>query len=454
MVAVLLRFGLTFLLCLGAAYMVHGETGAPAIKASDVTGEVGEIVEVEISLEDNPGIVFMQLEVSYDADVLRLTEGGITDTGRISGSAHNHNPLILSWNTLNENKNNGVIAKIAFEILKEADASPVSITYEPGDIRGFDLDKVYFQVKSGSVTAKIHEDRPTISLSNARGGVGDTVDVTVGLKDNPGFAGMRLSIEYDSAELELVGFTDNGKLGQCLEPENFESAPVTVIWTNFLNENITYNGEICVLQFKILKETENSAVTVSYATNDILDMDLDSVHFGIEPGYVSTASGVSVSGLVRTYNPNNATIVELRQGDEVMYTTTIEPESGYDQVTQAFEFTGVAPGAYDLVITKAAHTTFTVKNVAVGEEGLDLSEDLREDLQVMTLICGDLNGDEKVNSTDLNMLWSDANYGKSINAAGVNPLCDLDGSGNINVSDLNILWGDANYGKGEVIIDY
>ena len=165
----------------------------------------------------------------------------------------------------------------------------------------------------------------------------------------------------------------------------------------------------------------------------------------------NTTSGVSVTGAIRSYNPRIPTVIRLMQGDIEMYKATIDETAGYGQVDQQFMFDGVAPGTYSLVISKAVHTRFTVENVVVGDEDVDLTEDIRPEVCLMTLLYGDINGDGEINQTDLNILWLPDNYNK-ITTDGVNTLCDLNGDGEINQLDLNILWLPSNYNKGAVLI--
>jgi hypothetical protein len=160
----------------------------------------------------------------------------------------------------------------------------------------------------------------------------------------------------------------------------------------------------------------------------------------------------TVTGLVRTYNPANPTTLKLMQGNAVMYTTTIPATTGFGQVTQPFTFAGVAPGRYDLAITKPAHTSFTVQGiVVVSNTNLDLTKDSREAVRCMTLLCGDINGDNMINSADVAVLWQASNYNKSAGSAA-NKLCDLDGDGMVNNVDLSILWRAGNYNKGAVVV--
>jgi len=163
------------------------------------------------------------------------------------------------------------------------------------------------------------------------------------------------------------------------------------------------------------------------------------------------ASGFNVEGIIRSYNPNIPIEIRLMQGGIEMYKIKIDESAGYGQKDQSFTFEGVEPGRYTLVISKAIHTRFIVENIVVDKTNVDLTEDIRPEVRLMTLLCGDINGDGEINQADLNILWLPANYNKTL-AGGANPLCDLNGDGEINQLDLNILWLLSNYNKGTVLI--
>jgi hypothetical protein len=169
------------------------------------------------------------------------------------------------------------------------------------------------------------------------------------------------------------------------------------------------------------------------------------------------SNGVGVSGEIRSYNPDHPITIQLLKDGESVYTAKI-PATTWDQVgsdytlRQSFTCEDVAPGTYNLVITKAAHSRFTVMNVVVGDEDLDLSKDSRPEVQLMRLRCGDINDDGLVNDADLTILWRAGNYNKQSNEAE-NERCDLNGDGLINDADLTILWLAYNYNRGAIIID-
>ncbi|MDR0490821.1 MAG: dockerin type I repeat-containing protein [Oscillospiraceae bacterium] len=110
------------------------------------------------------------------------------------------------------------------------------------------------------------------------------------------------------------------------------------------------------------------------------------------------------------------------------------------------------PKLYTLVVTKETHTSFTVKKIVVGDTDLDLTKDSREAVRCITLLCGDINGDNIINSADVAVLWQASNYNKSA-ALAANKLCELDGDGMVNNVDLSILWQAGNYNKGAVVVE-
>lgn len=150
------------------------------------------------------------------------------------------------------------------------------------------------------------------------------------------------------------------------------------------------------------------------------------------------AAGVTVSGRVKSYNPGNAITIQLKQGAEVKYTTTIAAESGSGQVTQNFSFSTVAAGTYDLVVSKDGHLTYTITGVVVGSSDLDLTANSKEYISTMTLLAGDVDGDGNINETDVSIIRYASNINKDASAAA-NPLTDMDGDGSVNESDVSIV---------------
>ena len=161
----------------------------------------------------------------------------------------------------------------------------------------------------------------------------------------------------------------------------------------------------------------------------------------------------TISGIIQSYNPKNQiTLTLLLPDGQEKYKTSLPSYNGQGQVEQNFAIPDVEPGTYTLKITKPAHTSYTINNIVVADKDVDLTLDPRPQVKLISMLCGDINNDGVINVNDLNTIWSNMNYGKSVEAAQ-NSLCDLNGDGVINVNDLNILWSSVNYGKGVIVIN-
>ena len=167
----------------------------------------------------------------------------------------------------------------------------------------------------------------------------------------------------------------------------------------------------------------------------------------------NAVSAPSVSGTVKSYNPNAAATVKLVQNGAVKYTATTATSSGSGQKEQNFSFPAVAAGTYDLVVTKPGHLSYTVKGVVVGDSPLDLTTMTGKAYQTITLLCGDIDGNGFINSTDLGIILKGQNYGKSTATAG-DKAADLDGNGFINSTDLGIVLQGQHYGKSAVSVSF
>ena len=163
-------------------------------------------------------------------------------------------------------------------------------------------------------------------------------------------------------------------------------------------------------------------------------------------------AGVAVSGKITSYNPNNPTTVALMQDGAVKYTATIAKTTASGQVPQDFNLDTVAAGIYDLVVTKDGHLKYTVRDVVVGDTDLDLTAMTEKPFSTITLLCGDINGDGWINSTDLGEILQGQNYGKQTTVAGVNKKADLNGDGWVNSTDLGIVLQSQHYGKSAVSV--
>lgn len=163
------------------------------------------------------------------------------------------------------------------------------------------------------------------------------------------------------------------------------------------------------------------------------------------------ADGVKVSGKVTSYNGKNGFTVTLYEAGTktVKHTATNSGTGTSGQVTQDFNLDTVAAGEYDLVVTKDAHLTYTVKKVKVEGTDLDLTKLTDKPYQTITLLAGDVNGDGMINNLDYAEVMAPSNFNKSYTDPGDvgNALADVDGDGMINNLDYALILDPAHFNK-------
>ena len=180
-------------------------------------------------------------------------------------------------------------------------------------------------------------------------------------------------------------------------------------------------------------------------------------------GGETTSGTYAITGRVSSYNSKNETVIKLYKagyaGEEsalvkdakIAIDTDASAKAG-DPVEQIFVINGVANGEYDLVISKTAHLSYTVKGIKVDNNDVDLMAHANAAIQTITLPVGNVTssgseGEALINSDDLNFIWRPQNYLKKASDAGVESIADINGDGVINSDDLNIIWRPANYLK-------
>jgi len=157
-----------------------------------------------------------------------------------------------------------------------------------------------------------------------------------------------------------------------------------------------------------------------------------------DPYEVSVVIGVSISGVVTSYDPKKSVTLQLVSDGKVMYTVNIAAsEYGSGAVRQSFEFTNVLSGKYDMVISKPTHITYTICGITVSDEDIDLTASEKEYSNI-TLAAGDVNGDGGVNESDVIVIRYNTNINRFTDEAQ-HPSADVNGDGSINESDVIVV---------------
>ena len=150
--------------CLHAAPLsVIAQTTDPTIVVSEVIASAGGTAKVTVGLQNNPGIISMQLQMNYNTDLLTLTN--VTDAGVLGNVFHNptyDSPYVLSWVNDIAPANftvNGTVATLEFAVsdgVPVGTVIPVEVTYNYNnyDIYNFNAQPVQFAIDNGSIAVQ------------------------------------------------------------------------------------------------------------------------------------------------------------------------------------------------------------------------------------------------------------------------------------------------------------
>ncbi len=150
--------------------------------------------------------------------------------------------------------------------------------------------------------------------------------------------------------------------------------------------------------------------------------------------------GSDIVGSVTSYDERYNVTVELMSTGEVISSTFTEEGM--------FEFKNLSDGTYDIVFTKDSHLKYTLKNIVIKGDDIDLTTCYH-----VVMIGGDINFDGCVDLKDVIALTSSDTYGKSYEEA-VTKTADINGDRRFDLKDLIIITSESNYGKSEVIVEF
>ena len=165
----------------------------------------------------------------------------------------------------------------------------------------------------------------------------------------------------------------------------------------------------------------------------------------------SSSEKGSIQLKVTSYDTADSTLISLYQNGTRIEIAGYPGEQTGQLKTSVMEVRNVTPGVYDLVVSKSGCLDYTIKNVVVTADGVDPTSHSNPAIKNITLLCGDINDDGWINSTDLGIILQGQNYGKQTSVSGTNSLTDLNGDGWINSTDLGIVLQGQHYGKSAVV---
>lgn len=177
-----LALALVLVLSMGATAFAAEASGKFVV--SSEMAEPGDVVQITISIQDNPGVASIELNVEFDETALELTKvekGTVVDPvgplpeGAFAGffdpvdefpgeQPANRKLSTLTWfkdtasETAANNTADGTFATLTFKVKADATEGdyPVSVSFVEKNVHDIDEQPVPFTAEAGKVTVKIH----------------------------------------------------------------------------------------------------------------------------------------------------------------------------------------------------------------------------------------------------------------------------------------------------------
>ena len=130
----------------------------PTISAESKYATAGSVVEVNVNVENNPGIAGATLSISYDQSLTLLSAANGATFSKLSFTAPGKftNPSSFLWDSESgQITGDGTILSLTFKVSETAKANDnlsVDISYYPGDIYNERMDSVNMQTVNGCIT--------------------------------------------------------------------------------------------------------------------------------------------------------------------------------------------------------------------------------------------------------------------------------------------------------------
>ena len=188
------------------------------VRVDSKEAKAGEVVELNVNMENNSGILAMLFVLNYDPECLKLTEvrnGTIVD-GAVFGKDYSKVPYKMLWNSAAETNytEDGVLATLVFEIVENApgESTEVTLTYKERNVYDVNLNPVNISVVNGTVSWGDVETNVPQGSSGSIGSYGGGYSKPIKSEDNDVQKDTTIEedeiIEEDDFEVSLLDYND------------------------------------------------------------------------------------------------------------------------------------------------------------------------------------------------------------------------------------------------------
>lgn len=170
-------------------------------------------------------------------------------------------------------------------------------------------------ITSLSAFYAIAASNSTIGFESKTVEAGETVELNLSIKDNPGIAGIAVSIKYDDTALKLVETRKGSLFSGFTADRNF-------IWDE--SKNVTDDGILATFVFKVSESALASNYNVDIIVRSCVNEDLDDIDkINISNGIITVLEKpVAVTGVILEKNT-----LSIKSGEEQTLNATISPDN-------------------------------------------------------------------------------------------------------------------------------
>lgn len=149
---------MTIALCSIAVAAEYDSTQSTVVQISSVSGQKGKTVDVTVSVQNNPGISSISLDISFDESKLNLTKVEFnSDLGGQTGISESmKSPVTIQWvNAFSDWKEDGVFATLTFSISEDVEnntETAITVSYDPENIYNHNEENVTISINNGTVS--------------------------------------------------------------------------------------------------------------------------------------------------------------------------------------------------------------------------------------------------------------------------------------------------------------
>lgn len=207
-----------------------------------------------------------------------------------------------------------------------------------------------------AITVATASSKPIFSFENKEVDAGEIVELNLTLNNNPGIAGLAISLKYDENVFTLSETRDGKMFSGFTAGKNF-------IWDE--SENVTENGTLATFVFNVSENAASADYNIDIIVRSCVNIDLEDVDCNVSSGIIKVnAKPVSVSGVSL-----NKDALSLMTGKSETLVATVTPEGATNQaVTWESSDTSVATVDENGKVTavKEGSATITVRTADGG----------------------------------------------------------------------------------------